>query len=97
MPRIYGQPSQAPYSIPKVESTAFKGFLPVALGPARQFRQLRDFSPRSAAFIFAEQLSRRSSPRFILEIDIGKLLSVVVADDKNQNRRWIKAGGNHQG
>jgi hypothetical protein len=32
--------------------------------------------------ILAEQLGCRASPRPILEIDIGKLLSVVVADNE---------------
>jgi hypothetical protein len=32
--------------------------------------------------IFAEQLGCRASPRPILEIDIGKLLTVAVAHDK---------------
>ena len=39
-------------------------------------------SLQSAAFIFAEQFSRRPSPRLILEINVRKLLTVVVAHDK---------------
>src|SRR6516165_7971889 len=34
-----------------------------------------------SSLVFAEQFCRRP-PRFILEIDIGKLLHVVVADNK---------------
>jgi hypothetical protein len=33
--------------------------------------------------ILGEQLSRRTPPRFVLEIDIGERLSVVVAHDKS--------------
>jgi hypothetical protein len=32
--------------------------------------------------VACEQLGRRAPPRLILEIDIGKLLSVAVADNK---------------
>jgi hypothetical protein len=47
-----------------------------------QLRRLRDIRRDPSRLILAEQLGCGSSPRLILEIDIGKLLTVVVADNK---------------
>jgi hypothetical protein len=52
------------------------------LGACQQLRQLRDIRSNPPRFIPREQFGRRSPPRLILEIDKGKLLAVVVADDK---------------
>jgi 3-oxoadipate enol-lactonase len=60
-----------------------------------QLRQLGDIHRDPPRLIFGEQLRSRPSPRLILEIDIGKLLPVVVADDKAGvqflDRRWKAA------
>src|ERR1700752_1756178 len=37
---------------------------------------------RASRLVFAQQLRCRSSPRLILEIDIGERLSIVVTHDK---------------
>ena len=45
----------------------------------RQFSYIRRDPPRLVA---GEQLGRRSTPRLVLEINIGKRLPAVVADNK---------------
>jgi hypothetical protein len=45
-------------------------------------RQLGHVGRNPARLILAEQLGCRASPRLILEIDIGKLLPVAVADNE---------------
>jgi hypothetical protein len=45
----------------------------------QQLRQLGDVRRNPSRLVFGEQLGRRAPPRFILEIDIGKLLAIVVA------------------
>jgi hypothetical protein len=49
---------------------------------AQKLRQLCDIYSNPSRFIFGEQLCCRSSPRLILEISIGELLPVLVANDK---------------
>ena len=69
-----------------------------ALKAEQQLRQLRDIRRDPSRLVFAEQLSRRSPPRLILEIDIGERLSVVVAHDEvgvqfiDEPGRWEAAG-----
>jgi hypothetical protein len=64
---------------------------------ARDLAAYRD-APR---LILAEQLGRRPPPRLILEIDIGKLLSVTVAHDEAgvvvflDSPGWREAAGRH--
>jgi hypothetical protein len=48
----------------------------------KALRQFRDIHGNPSCLITRQQLRRRSPPRLILEIDIRKLLSVVIADDK---------------
>jgi hypothetical protein len=48
----------------------------------QQLRQLGDIRRDPPRLILTEQLGCRSSPRLVLEINIGELLSVVIADDK---------------
>jgi hypothetical protein len=48
---------------------------------AQQFGQ-RNIRRNPSRLTFAEQVCRRPLPRLILEVDIGELLSVVVADDE---------------
>jgi hypothetical protein len=50
--------------------------------PAQQFGELSNVRGYAPCFITGEQLSSRAPPRLILEIDIGELLPVVIADDK---------------
>jgi hypothetical protein len=49
---------------------------------SEKLRQLGDVRCNPSRLIFAEQLCRRAPPRLFLEIDIDKLLAVVVAHDK---------------
>jgi hypothetical protein len=51
-------------------------------GLSQQFRQLADIAGDPSRLILAEQLGGRAPPRLILEIDIRKRLSTVIAHDK---------------
>jgi hypothetical protein len=68
----------------------------------QQFWQLRNIRRNPPRLVFGEQLGRLSSARLILEINIGKLLAVVVAHDKaglqffdGPGRREAAGGVNH--
>jgi hypothetical protein len=49
---------------------------------AHQLRQLGDVGSDAPRLVLREQLGRRAPAGLILEIDIGKRLAAVVADDK---------------
>ena len=55
------------------------------MSPAQQLRQPHHIGRNPPRLIFAEQLGCRASPRLILEIDIGELLTVVIADNETGN------------
>ena len=50
--------------------------------PAPQPRQRGDVGGDAPGLVAGEQLRRRAASRFILEIDVGERLPVVVADDE---------------
>jgi len=67
---------------------------------AQQLRQLGDVHGNPSRLILAEQLGGRASAGLILEIDIGKLLSVAVADNEAggllfSGPRWRETAGGH--
>jgi hypothetical protein len=80
-------------------------FVSSSYGPRLLWKRLfQSWPPSEYAAQLArliEQLGRRASPRLILEIDIGELLSVVVADDKagglflDGPRRWESTFSGH--
>lgn len=49
---------------------------------AQQLRLLGDFDGDAPSFVLAQEFRRRLSPRFVLEIDVGQCLPVVIADDE---------------
>jgi hypothetical protein len=57
------------------------------------FRQLGDVRRNPSRLIFAEQLVGRAPPRLVLEIDIRKLLRVLVADHKAGVQFFDRPGG----
>ena len=49
---------------------------------SQQLRQLRDIGSDPPCFISGQKICRRASPRLILEVHIGQLLTGLVADDE---------------
>jgi hypothetical protein len=68
----------------------------------QQLRQLSDIGGDAPGFVAGQQLARRAPPRFILAIDKGERLSIVIARDEAgggflDGPRWREAGSGGHG